>query len=183
MKTQEAYDEEGFYRLGDGARFVDLDHPEEGLIFDGRVVEDFKLSTGTWVSAGKLRVDALAFANGLLQDALVAGLDRDYIGILGFPNLGACRAAAGEPDLNVEEVVRHPAVLETLAAGLRAHNKDNPGSSTRIGRALLMVEPPSIGAGELTDKGYINQSVSLARRAALVEKLYADPPGNDVVVV
>lgn len=183
MKTQEAYDEEGFYRLGDGARFVDPEHPEEGLIFDGRVVEDFKLSTGTWVSAGKLRVDALAFANGLLQDALVAGLDRDYIGILGFPNLGACRAAAGEPDLNVEEVVRHPAVLETLAAGLRAHNKDNPGSSTRIERALLMVEPPSIGAGELTDKGYINQSVSLARRAALVEKLYADPPGNDVVVV
>ncbi|MEN6541733.1 AMP-binding protein [Parvibaculum sp.] len=183
LKTQEAYDEEGFYRLGDGARFVDPEHPEEGLVFDGRVAEDFKLSTGTWVSAGKLRVDALAFTNGLLQDALVAGLDRDYIGILGFPNLVACRAAAGEPDLNVEDVVRHPAVLEGLAAGLRAHNKDNPGSSTRIERALLMVEPPSIGAGELTDKGYINQSVSLARRAALVEKLYADPPGNDVVVV
>ncbi|KAB7739932.1 AMP-binding protein [Parvibaculum sedimenti] len=183
VKTQEAYDEEGFYRLGDGARFVDPEHPEEGLVFDGRVAEDFKLSTGTWVSAGKLRVDALAFTNGLLQDALVAGLDRDYIGILGFPNLVACRAAAGKPDLDAEDIVRHPAVLESLAAGLRAHNKDNPGSSTRIERALLMVEAPSIGAGELTDKGYINQSVSLARRAALVEKLYANPPGNDVVVV
>lgn len=183
LKTQEAYDEEGFYRLGDGARFVDPDHPEEGLVFDGRVAEDFKLSTGTWVSAGKLRVDALAFTNGLLQDALVAGLDRDYIGILGFPNLVACRAAAGQADLGIEDIVRHPAILESLAAGLRAHNKDNPGSSTRIERALLMVEPPSIGAGELTDKGYINQSVSLSRRAALVEKLYANPPGNDVVVV
>lgn len=182
-KTRDAYDEEGFYRLGDGARFVDPDRPEEGLVFDGRTAEDFKLSTGTWVSAGKLRVDALAFTNGLLNDALVAGLDRDYIGILGFPNLGACRAAAGEPELGPEELVRHPAVLERLAEGLRAHNKDNPGSSTRIQRALLMVEPPSVDAGELTDKGYINQSVSLGRRAALVEKLYADPAGNDVVVV
>ncbi len=182
-KTEEAYDEEGFYRLGDGARFVDPDHPEEGLVFDGRTAEDFKLSTGTWVSAGKLRVDALAFTNGLLQDALVAGLDRDYIGILGFPNLAACRSVAGEPGLGVEDVVRHPAVLERLAEGLRAHNKDNPGSSTRIERALLMIEPPSVDAGELTDKGYINQSVSLGRRAALVEKLYATPPGNDVVVV
>ncbi len=181
-KTREAYDEEGFYRLGDGARFVDPDNPLEGLVFDGRVAEDFKLSTGTWVSAGKLRVEALAAANGLLQDALVAGLDRSTIGLLGFPNLPACRNVAGDQSLDVEEIVRHPAVLERLAEGLRAHNRNNPGSSTRIERALLMVEPPSVDAGELTDKGYINQSVALGRRAALVEKLYADPSGNDVVV-
>lgn len=181
-KTREAYDEEGFYRLGDGARFVDPENPLEGLVFDGRVAEDFKLSTGTWVSAGKLRVEALAAANGLLQDALVAGLDRSTIGLLGFPNLPACRNVAGDPSLDVDEIVRHPAVLERLAEGLRAHNRNNPGSSTRIERALLMVEPPSVDAGELTDKGYINQSVALGRRAGLVEKLYADPPGNDVVV-
>lgn len=181
-KTEEAYDEEGFYRLGDGARFVNPENPVEGLVFDGRVAEDFKLSTGTWVSAGKLRVDALASANGLLQDALVAGLDRSYVGLLGFPNLPACRNVAGDATLGVEELVRHPAVLERLAEGLRTHNKSNPGSSTRIERALLMVEPPSVDAGELTDKGYINQAVALGRRAALVEKLYADPPGNDVVV-
>ena len=181
-KTREAFDEEGFYRLGDGARFVDPDNPIEGLVFDGRVAEDFKLSSGTWVSAGKLRVEALASANGLLHDALVAGLDRDYIGILGFPNLPACRNVAGDQSLAVDDLVRHPAVLERLAESLRAHNKDNPGSSTRIERALLMVEPPSIEAGELTDKGYINQSVALGRRANLVEKLYAVPPGNDVVV-
>ncbi|HEX7777499.1 MAG TPA: AMP-binding protein [Parvibaculum sp.] len=182
-KTRDAYDEEGFYRLGDGARFVDETKPEEGLVFDGRVAEDFKLSTGTWVSAGKLRVDALAETGGLLQDALVTGLDRGFIGLLGFPNIPACRNVAGDAALGVEDLVRHPAVLERLAQGLRAHNNGNPGSSTRIERALLMVEPPSVDAGELTDKGYINQAVALGRRSALVEKLYAAPPGNDVVVV
>jgi feruloyl-CoA synthase len=180
-KTREAYDEEGFYRLGDGARFVDPENPLEGLVFDGRVAEDFKLSTGTWVSAGKLRVDALAATNGVLQDALVAGLDRSYIGLLGFPNMQACRLIAGDESLADEDLVRHPAVLERLAEGLRLYNKTNPGSSTRIERALLMIEPPSVDAGELTDKGYINQAVALGRRAALVEKLYADPPGNDIV--
>ena len=182
-KTREAYDEEGFYRLGDGARFVNPDNPLEGLVFDGRVAEDFKLSTGTWVSAGKLRVDAVAASNGVLADALIAGLDREYIGLLGFPNIPACRNIAGDQSLAVEDIVHHPAVLERLAEGLRAHNKGNPGSSTRVARALLMVEPASVDGGELTDKGYINQAVALGRRAALVEKLYADPPGNDVVVV
>jgi feruloyl-CoA synthase len=182
-KTAEAYDEEGFYRLGDGARLVDPDRPEEGLVFDGRVAEDFKLSTGTWVSAGKLRVDVVTNSSGILSDALIAGLDRAWIGVLGFPNIPACRNIAGDQSLAIEDLIRHPAVLEQLAEGLRGHNKGNPGSSTRIVRALLMAEPPSVDAGELTDKGYINQAVALSRRAALVEKLYADPPGNDVVIV
>lgn len=182
-KTREAYDEEGFYRLGDGARFVDPENPIEGLVFDGRVAEDFKLSTGTWVSAGRLRVQAVEASNGILQDALVAGLDREYVAILGFPNLSACRALAGGEDMDAAELAVHPAVLERLAAGLRAHNAANPGSSTRIGRVLLMAEPPSIDAGELTDKGYINQAAALGRRAALVEKLYADPAGTGVVTV
>jgi feruloyl-CoA synthase len=182
-KTGEAYDDEGFYRLGDGARFVNPGNPLEGLVFDGRVAEDFKLSTGTWVSAGKLRVDAVAASNGVLADALVAGLDRAFIGLLGFPNLPACRNIAGDQSLAAEDIVHHPAVLERLAEGLRAYNTGNPGSSTRVLRALLMVEPPSVDAGELTDKGYINQAVALGRRAPLVEKLYADPSGNDVVVV
>ena len=182
-KTRDAYDEEGFYRLGDGARFVNPENPLEGLVFDGRVAEDFKLSTGTWVSAGKLRVDAVAASNGVLSDALIAGLDREYIGLLGFPNIPACRNIAGDQSLAAEDIVHHPAVLARLAEGMRAHNKGHPGSSTRVVRALLMVEPPSVDAGELTDKGYINQSVALGRRADLVERLYADPPGNDIVVV
>jgi len=181
-KTRDAFDEDGFYRLGDGGRFVDPADPVKGLVFDGRVAEDFKLETGTWVSAGKLRVDALAAADGLLQDALIAGLDRAYIGLLGFPNLTACAALVGA-NLPVEELVVHPAVLTRLQEGLAEHNANNPGSSTRIKRALLMVEPPSIDGGELTDKGYINQSTALSRRADLVEKLYQEPPGNDIVVV
>mgnify|MGYP003632689124 CR=1 FL=1 len=181
-KTAEAFDEEGFYRLGDGARFVDDENPIEGLVFDGRVAEDFKLSTGTWVSAGKLRVDALASVGTVLQDALVAGLDRSYIGLLGFPNFAACRKIVGDENLTPEEIVVHPVVLERLADGLREHNKTNPASSTKVARALLMTEPPSVDGGELTDKGYINQSVALGRRADLVKKLYAEPPGNDVVV-
>lgn len=180
-RSAEAFDEEGFYRLGDGARFVNPEAPEEGLVFDGRVAEDFKLESGTWVSAGKLRVQAIASAHGLLQDALIAGLDRSYVGLLGFPNFQACRDFLGE-DLTEEDLVRHPRILERLAEGLRQHNQAYPASSTRIGRALLMVEPASVDAGELTDKGYINQGVALGRRANLVEKLYAEPPGNDVVV-
>ena len=181
-KTREAYDEEGFYCLGDGARFVDDNDPAEGLVFDGRVAEDFKLSTGTWVSAGKLRVDALASVGNVLQDALVAGLDRSYIGLLGFPNFAACRKIVGDESLTPEQIVVHPKLLGMLADGLRNHNKTNPGSSTRVERALLMTEPPSVDGGELTDKGYINQSVALGRRADLVLKLYAEPAGNDVVV-
>jgi len=182
-KTADAYDEEGFYKLGDAAKFVNPEDPSEGLIFDGRVVEDFKLSTGTWVSAGRLRVQAVESSGGLLADALVAGLDKSYVGILGFPNVDACQSCVGDHSLSVDELVRHPKVLETLAEGLRFHNEINPGSSTRVKRALLMVEPPSVDKGELTDKGYINQSTALSRRAGLVEKLYADTPGNDVVAL
>lgn len=183
-KTAEAFDEEGYYRLGDAAKFVDEDDPAKGLVFDGRVVEDFKLSTGTWVNAGRLRVQAVEAGQGLIDDCLVAGLDEPYVGVLGFPNLPACRKAAGlAEDAPADDVIRAPGVLERLAEGLRDHNSRNPGSSTQIHRALLMAEPPSMDAGEITDKGYINQAVSLARRKALVDKLFQDPPGNDVVVV
>ncbi|HRK71760.1 MAG TPA: AMP-binding protein, partial [Micropepsaceae bacterium] len=181
--SAKAFDDEGFYSLGDAAKFVDPDDPAQGLVFDGRVAEDFKLETGTWVNAGRLRVQAIEAAGGLLQDALVAGLDRAYAAILGWPNLAACRALAGNEALSFDEVVTHPQILSRIAAGLTAHNKVNPGSSTQIRRALLMVEPPSLDAGEITDKGYVNQSLSLARRKALVEKLYTDPPGNDVIAV
>ncbi|WP_422006431.1 AMP-binding protein [Pyruvatibacter mobilis] len=183
-KTAEAFDEEGYYRLGDAAKFVDDNDPKQGLVFNGRVVEDFKLSSGTWVNAGRMRVQAVEAGNGLINDCLVAGLDEPYVGILGFPNLPACRKAAGlADDTPAEDVVRAQGVLERIAEGLKAHNAKNPGSSTQIHRAILLAEPPSLDAGELTDKGYINQSVSLSRRADKVAKLFADPPGNDVVVV
>ena len=179
--TAKAFDEEGFYQLGDAAKFVDPDDPSKGLVFDGRVVEDFKLDTGTFVNAGRLRIQAIEAADGLIQDALVAGIDRSYAAILAWPNVAACRAFVGE-DLSVAEIVADPRILARIREGLARHNADHPGSSTQIRRALLMTEPPSLDAGETTDKGYVNQSLSLERRADLVKRLYADPPGAEVVV-
>ncbi len=181
--TEKAFDDEGFYSLGDAARFLDPEDPVQGLVFDGRVAEDFKLDTGTWVNAGRMRVQAVEASGGLLQDALVAGLDREFVGILGFANFAACRDLIGDQDMTPEDVIKHEGVLARFAEGLVRHNANHPGSSTRIKRALLMVEPPNMDAGEITDKGYINQSTSLDRRKALVEKLYADPPGNDIIVL
>jgi feruloyl-CoA synthase len=182
--TEAAFDEEGFYCIGDAGVFVDPNDPVQGIIFAGRVVEDFKLTTGTFVHVGSLRTDAIAAATPVVQDALVAGQDRPFVGLLAWPNLHACRQIVGNPEASYEDVVRHPEVLACLKSGLLAHNKSTEGaSSMRIARAMLMVEPPSIDGNELTDKGYINQRAGLERRAALVERLYADRPGEDVIVL
>jgi feruloyl-CoA synthase len=181
--TAQAFDEEGFYSLGDAAKFVDPDHPVKGLVFDGRIAEDFKLDTGTWVNAGRLRVQAIEAGQGLIHDALVAGLDRPYVGILAWPNLPACRALTGDAGLDAQALCRDGRVLARIADGLVAHNRANPGSSTRIRRAALLPQPPSLDAGEITDKGYINQAVALGRRSHDIERLYADPPGNDIIAV
>jgi feruloyl-CoA synthase len=182
--TKAAFDDEGFYCIGDAGVFVDPDDPMQGIIFAGRVVEDFKLTTGTFVHVGSLRTDAIAAASPVVQDALVAGQDRPFVGLLAWPNLHACRQMIGNPDASYEEVVRHPAVVACLKRGLETHNKSTEGaSSMRIARAMLMVEPASIDGNELTDKGYINQRAGLDRRADLVERLYADHPGEDVIIL
>jgi feruloyl-CoA synthase len=148
------------------------------------VVEDFKLTTGTFVQVGSLRTDAIAAASPVVQDALVAGQDRPFVGLLAWPNLHACRQIVGNPEARYEDVVKHPEVLACLKRGLEAHNEAADGASSMcIGRAMLMVEPASIDGNELTDKGYINQRAGLDRRAGLVERLYADPPGEDVIVL
>jgi feruloyl-CoA synthase len=182
--TKAAFDDEGFYCIGDAGVFVDPEDPVQGLIFSGRVVEDFKLMTGTFVQVGPLRTDAIAAATPVVQDALVAGQDRPFVGLLAWPNLHACRQIVGDADASYEDVVRHPEVLACLKQGLQAHNASCVGaSSMRIARAMLMTEPASIDGNELTDKGYINQRAGLDRRAALVERLYADHPGEDVIVL
>jgi feruloyl-CoA synthase len=182
--TKAAFDEEGFYCIGDAGVFVDPQDPLQGIIFAGRVVEDFKLTTGTFVHVGSLRTDAIAAATPVVQDALVAGQDRPFVGLLAWPNLHACRQIVGDPNASYEDVVKHPEVLTRLKRGLQAHNKSTEGaSSMRIARAMLMAEPASIDGNELTDKGYINQRAGLERRAALVERLYADRPGEDVIVL
>ena len=182
--TAEAFDEEGFYRMGDAGRLADPNDPAKGIVFDGRVTEDFKLDTGTWVSAGQLRVAALAAASPLLQDAVVCGHDRGYVALLAWPNLAACRSLAGlSADAPVEAVLAAPKVVAHLQEGLRRHNAANAGSSSRVARLHLMAEPPSIDGNEITDKGYINQRATLERRAALVALLYRDPPAAGVIAI
>jgi len=153
--TAAAFDEERFYRIGDAAKLADPDDPAKGLVFDGRVAEDFKLSTGTWVHVGALRVKLIAAGDPLIQDAVITGHDRAEIGALAFLS----PAAKGTD------------VMERLLQVLKGFAGEP--SSTRIGRLMVLSEPPSIDANEITDKGYLNQRAVLARRAALVEKLYA----------
>ena len=182
--TEAAFDDEGFYKIGDAGIFVDPLDPVQGIIFAGRVVEDFKLMTGTFVQVGNVRTDAIAACSPVVHDALVAGQDREFIGLLAWPNLHACRQIIGNADASYEEVVRHPEIIARFTAGLRAHNAAcNNVSSMRIARAMMMAEPPSIDGNELTDKGYINQRAGLDRRAALVERLYSDAPDGDVLTV
>jgi len=181
--TKKMFDEEGFYCIGDAGVFVDDNDPLQGIIFAGRVVEDFKLTTGTFVHVGSLRTDAIAAATPAVHDALVAGQDRAFIGLLAWPNLHACRQMVGNAEATFEDVIKHPDVIACVKRGLEAHNASTTGSSTRIARVMLMAEPPSIDGNELTDKGYINQRAGLERRAALVEKLYADKPGEDVIIL
>lgn len=181
--TAQMLDEEGFYKIGDAGRFVDAGDPSLGLIFDGRVVEDFKLMSGTFVLVGTLRTAAIAAASPVLQDAVVCGQDREYVGLLGFPNIAACRQLAGDQEarLTTAELLAHPAVVDTLKAGLAKMNAEGGGSSMQAKRVLLMAEPPSVDGNEMTDKGYINQRATLERRKALVEKLYAG--GEGVIVI
>jgi feruloyl-CoA synthase len=181
--TAKAFDEDGFYRIGDAATFVDPDDPAEGLVFAGRVVEDFKLDSGTFVHVGTLRVASIAAASPVVQDALVAGQDRPYVGLLAWPNLAACRVVAGLPDADAATLVKHPAVIARLREGLAAMNAQAGGSSGRVGRALFLVEPPSVDGNEITDKGYVNQRAGLERRAADVERLYSELPGDGVVTI
>ena len=177
--TAQMFDEEGFYKIGDAGRFVDPNDPSWGLIFDGRVVEDFKLMSGTFVLVGTLRTTAIAAATPVLQDAVVCGEGREHVGLLGFPNFAACRKVAGDNDMKLsnEALLAHPAVIETVKSGLARMNAEGKGSSMRVQRVLLMTEAPSVDGHEITDKGYINQRATLERRKALVEKLYAGGPG------
>jgi feruloyl-CoA synthase len=172
--TQKVFDEDGFLILGDAVRFLDSADVNKGFLFDGRFSEDFKLASGTWVSVGPLRVKILSHFAPFVQDVAITGHDRDEVGMLIFPDWTACRSLCPEvsPDLRAEILgqeavrVRFQDLLETFA-------KKSTGSSNRIMRAVLVEEPPSLDAGEVTDKGSLNQRAVLDLRAELVKQLYA----------
>jgi feruloyl-CoA synthase len=182
--SAEAFDEESFYRIGDAVRFFDPAHPERGLVFDGRIAEDFKLSTGTRVHVGNLRVHGIAALSPIAQDIVVTGHDGDECGFLIFPNVAACREAAGMPgDAPLAEVLQHAAVRERVRSGMAALRDEGGGTSTWAARALILADPPSIDSGEITDKGYINQRAVRERRAALVEILHGESPDSRVIAL
>ena len=171
--TQKAFDEEGFYKLGDALRFVDETDVNRGFLFDGRIAEDFKLNTGTWVLVGPLRAAFIDHCAPYVQDVVIAGIDQDYIGALIFPDMDACRALTGDSALSLADAAAHPDVRAHFAALLQNFAKKSTGSSTRIARAILLEQGPSIDKSEMTDKGSINQRAVLGNRAHLVDMLYA----------
>ena len=164
--TKQAFDDEGFYLIGDAVKLADANRPERGLFFDGRVAEDFKLNSGTWVSVGTLRVAGIAALAPLAQDIVVTGHGGDEVRFLVFPNIAACRAHAGLPDsADVKDVIGHDMVRSAIASGLAKLKAQSGNSSGHATRALLLAEPASVDGGEITDKGYINQRAVLTRRA------------------
>ncbi|MFZ1996862.1 MAG: feruloyl-CoA synthase [Solirubrobacteraceae bacterium] len=174
--SRAAFDEDGFYRSGDAVRLIDEQDPNQGLLFDGRIAENFKLLTGTWVAAGALRTGLISAA-GVLSDAVICGQDAGYVAAMAWVNQAEARRLTGA----TEDVALDDARLRShLARALRTLNAD-AGSASRIERLLLLAEPPSLDAGEITDKGYLNQGRTLQCRAAEVARLYAEPAASDVI--
>ncbi|WP_144113407.1 feruloyl-CoA synthase [Paraburkholderia sp. BCC1886] len=174
-----AFDEEGFFRLGDAVRLVDPTDPGQGLLFAGRLVEDFKLGNGTWVRTGAVRIGLLDTCAPLIADAVICGHDHDYLAALAWPNVAACRRLAPELEqLDAAALVEHPLVVAALRD--RLATQVGGGASMTIERVLLMAEPPSIDANEIAEKGYVNQAVSRARRAPLIDLLYHAEPAAHI---
>jgi feruloyl-CoA synthase len=174
--TAAMFDEDGFYRTGDAVRLVDEHDPSQGMLFDGRIAENFKLVTGTWVAAGTLRTRLISVA-GVLGDAVICGHDTEFVAAMAWVNHAEARKRfGGEGDLPLDD-----GRLRDHLADALARLNEGAGSASRIERLLLLGTPPSLDAGEITDKGYLNQRACLERRAADVARLYADAPGPEVI--
>jgi feruloyl-CoA synthase len=182
--TAAAFDEEGFYRLGDAVRLLDPQDPTRGLAFDGRIGEDFKLANGTWVSVGPLRAELIAALSPLAQDVVIAGLDADYIAVLIVPDCAACTRLLDLPQPATFESLAHERkLIELLREKLEQHARRNPASTRCVRRAALLPSAPSLDHGEVTDKGSINQRAVLRHRGVLVAQLYAEQASTHVIDV
>lgn len=180
-----AFDEEHFYCMGDAIKLADFNDPQRGFIFDGRLNEDFKLSSGTWVRVGNLRTRLLAHFDGLLQDAVFAGPDRDYVVALLFPSAERCQALCVNSlaSASTNALLARNEVMQAFRQRLNGFAAMNPGNSTCVARAIVLTAPPSMEAAEITDKGSINQSAVLKNRADLVDRLYQEPAQAEVICV
>ena len=182
--TRAAFDEEGYYKMGDGVKPVDPNDFSQGFLFDGRIGEDFKLSSGTWVSVGPLRVALLAQLQPVVRDLVICGGDQPYLAILMIPDLAAARSLAGLPaDVSDADVLQHATVHAFVLERLEAFARANPGSSMHVTRAIFLDHPPSIDAGEITDKGSLNNAVIRDRRRDEVEHLYTSIDHPSVIAI
>lgn len=172
-RTKEAFDDEGFLITGDAVRFVDIDNPSRGFRFDGRISEDFKLLTGTWVQVSRLRLAVLEALSPLAADIVVTGSDREEIGVLIFPSQTAMKLAGEEYCFDGGAIICRE-MHDAIQGKLQKLATSATGSSSRVCRALVMSDPPSLGNGEMTDKGSLNQNKVLMLRADLVKRLYND---------
>jgi feruloyl-CoA synthase len=181
--TEAAFDEEGFYRLGDAVRWVDESQPERGFIFDGRITEDFKLATGTWVNVGSLRTKIIAHFAPFVRDAVITGHDRDDLGAILILDPDGCRGRFSDIAAGVApaDLAKHSGVRSALAERLAEFARTATGSSTRLVRIAVLDDVPSIDKGEVTDKGSINQRALLGQRKHIVEALY-DERGHPQVI-
>jgi feruloyl-CoA synthase len=179
--TAKSFDEEGFYCTGDALRFVDESDANKGMLFDGRLTEDFKLSTGTWVRVGMLRTQLIAAGNGLISDVVITGHDNDFVGAIVFPAIEYCRQLTGEQEMVA--IIHHPLIKEKLQNILEALAKESTGSATWIKRAVLAHFVLSKGKGEISDKGTINQKMVIQNHRDVVEKLYVKIPAENIVEV
>ena len=173
--SAQAFDEEGFFRMGDAVSFVDEADPVQGLAFAGRTAEEFKLQSGVFVRVGSLRVDLISALAPLVVDAVLTGADQAEVGAMVWLNLAACRQRFGQPEASMDQLVALPALRNALRDGVDAHNRRHPGSSTCIRRLEVLQDPPSMDAGEVNDKGYIQQRLVLERRRDWVLRLHAEP--------
>lgn len=176
--TAAAFDADGFYCFGDALRFADAADVSKGFYFDGRLAEAFKLSTGTWVAVGPLRAAIINHCAPYVQDVVVAGLDRDDIAVMIFPNIDACRKLIGNPQASLAEIAVNDAVRQRLAALLTEFSRAATGSSNRVMRATILSEAPHIDSSEMTDKGSLNQRAVLKNRSSLVDALYERGEGD-----
>jgi feruloyl-CoA synthase len=179
--TAAAFDDEGYYITGDAACFHDENAMEKGLYFAGRLAEEFKLGTGSWVYAGQVRASVIEALTPAISDLLLCGIGRDHLAVLGVPSLAGLREIAAAPDAPLADLMASPQVLGFIRQGLATHNAAHPASSTAIRRFAFMREAPSAARHELSDKGTLNQLLAADHRKAEIEALYTDDGAAHVI--